>query len=74
MWPKKPNFIWPFFKNKKRPKELKKGQKLKFGLKKAKLATLVVTARPPTRLAQVRSSLLCLQRRNLLANCCTPGL
>jgi len=25
---KKPNFIWPFFKNKKRPKELKKGQKL----------------------------------------------
>jgi len=25
---KKPNFIRPFFKNKKRPKELKKGQKL----------------------------------------------
>jgi len=25
---KKQNFIWPFFKNKKRPKALKKGQKL----------------------------------------------
>ena len=31
MWPKsqkKPNYIWPFFKNKKKPKELKKSQKL----------------------------------------------
>jgi len=41
-WPKKakkskPNFSWPFFKNRKRPMELKKGQKLQFGLKKAKL-------------------------------------
>jgi len=25
---KKPNFIWPFFKNNERPKELKKGKKL----------------------------------------------
>jgi len=25
---KKPNFIWPFFKNEKKPKELKKRQKL----------------------------------------------
>jgi len=24
---KKPNLIWPFFKNEKKPKELKKGQK-----------------------------------------------
>jgi len=25
---KKPIFLWPFFKNKKKPTELKKGQKL----------------------------------------------
>jgi len=37
---KKPNFIWPFFKNKKRPKALKKAKNYKIGLNKAKLATL----------------------------------
>jgi len=38
LWPKKgqkePNFIWPFF-IKKRPKELKKGQKLQIWSQKS---------------------------------------
>jgi len=33
---KKPNFLWPFFKNKKKAQELKKGQKLQIWLKKSK--------------------------------------
>ena len=38
--PKKPNFIWPFFKNKKSQRNWKKAQNYEFGLKIAKLATL----------------------------------
>jgi len=35
MWPKKAKLIWPFFKNGKRPEELKKGQKLQIWLQKS---------------------------------------
>jgi len=42
-WPNKPNGIWPFFKNIKKPKLLKKAKNYKFGLRKAKLATLQKT-------------------------------
>jgi len=41
--PKNPNFIWPFFKT----KVLIKGQNYKFGLKKAKLATLLIPSFAP---------------------------
>ena len=40
--PKTPNLYWPFFKNEKKPKEFKKVKIYKFGLKKAKLATLLL--------------------------------
>jgi len=40
---KKTNFIRPFFKNEKSPKQLKKGQKLQIWPQKAKLATLHYT-------------------------------
>jgi len=42
MRPKKPNFIWPFFKNKKRPKELKKGQKLQIWPQKSQTGNPVL--------------------------------
>jgi len=38
--PKKPNFVWPFFKNEKSQKSSKNAKNYKFGLKKAELATL----------------------------------
>jgi len=37
---KKSNLIWPFFKNRKSMRSWKKAKNYKFGLKKAKLATL----------------------------------
>jgi len=39
--PKNPIFNWPFFKNKKKQKELKKSQKLQIWPKTNELATLV---------------------------------
>jgi len=38
--PKKPNFIWPFFKNKRRPKELKKAPKLQIWPQKSQTGNL----------------------------------
>ena len=43
---KKPNFIWPFFKNKQSQRSWKRAKNCKFGLKKAKLATLAPAPHP----------------------------
>jgi len=47
---KKTNFIWPFFKNKKRSKELKKGPKLQIWPQKSQTRNLFCTRNLSTEL------------------------